>query len=80
MAGEAMQEKSNDSAKVLYVVSYNEEHNPSLTSTQACRDAWCNGTLFFRTLGLSLVFSNTDKCNVHLFCSSRSPSTSASDA
>jgi hypothetical protein len=30
MAGKAMQEKSNNSAKVLYVVSYNEEHNPSL--------------------------------------------------
>jgi hypothetical protein len=29
MAGEAMQEKSNASAKVLYIVLYNEEHNPS---------------------------------------------------
>jgi hypothetical protein len=39
------------------------------------RDARCKltGHFLFRTLGLSLVFSNTDKCNAHLLCSSRSP-------
>jgi hypothetical protein len=32
------------------------------------------GHFLFRTPGLSLVFSNTNKCDAHLFYSSRCPS------
>jgi hypothetical protein len=38
------------------------------------------GYFLFRTPGLSLLFSNTNKCDAHLFCSSRSPSILVSDA
>jgi hypothetical protein len=38
------------------------------------------GRCFFRTPGSPLVFSNTNKCNAHLFYSSRSPSILTSDA
>jgi hypothetical protein len=32
------------------------------------------GRFLFRTPGSPLMFSNTNKCNAHLFCSYRSPS------
>jgi hypothetical protein len=38
------------------------------------------GRFLFRTLELLTMSLNTDKCNAYLFCSSRSLSTSVSDA
>jgi len=49
-------------------------------SIQVCRDARCNGTLSLPDPRVPQVFSNTNKCDAHLFCSSRSLSTLVSDA